>query len=177
MPTEQRYLSIAAELRRRITHGELAPGTKVPSIRKLAAEWGVATATAAKALTTLNQEGLIRAEARSGNVVTGTANPTSPTSSVRRRHEDLTRTRIVRAAIDTADTEGLAVLSMRGVAARLGVAAMSLYRHVAGKDELVMLMADAAFGERGYPAKPPAGWRARLELGGRTLWSLFRKHP
>jgi AcrR family transcriptional regulator len=63
------------------------------------------------------------------------------------------------------------------VAARLGIATMAPYRHVAGKDALVMLMADAVFGERGYPAQPPPGWRARLELGARTLWSLYRRHP
>jgi AcrR family transcriptional regulator len=83
----------------------------------------------------------------------------------------------VRTAIAIADTEGLGALSMRGIAARLGVAAMAPYRYVKGKDELVLLMADAAFGERGYPAKPSGDWRDRLTLGGRTLWSLFKRHP
>ncbi|OOL26809.1 GntR family transcriptional regulator, partial [Rhodococcus rhodochrous] len=90
---------------------------------------------------------------------------------------ELTRDRVVRAAVAIADAEGLGALSMRGVAARLGVAPMSPYRYVAGKDELIVLMADAAFGERGYPAQPPAGWRAPLELYARTLWSLHRRHP
>ena len=70
--------------------------------------------------------------------------------------------------MEIADTEGLGALSMRGVAARLGVAAMSPYRYVGSKDDLVLLMADAAFGEARLPAVPPDGWRARLELGGRT---------
>ncbi|MEV0696913.1 GntR family transcriptional regulator [Saccharopolyspora sp. NPDC050389] len=182
MPTEPRYLTIAAELRRRIAEGELVPGAKVPSTRRIAAEWGVAAATAAKALDTLSREGLIRAEPRSGNVVEGSSDRPAATKPARRpvprsRPEDLARGRIVRAAIEIADNEGLSVLSMRGVAARLGVAPMSPYRHVAGKEQLVMLMADAAFGERGYPAQPPAGWRARLELGARTLWALHRRHP
>lgn len=187
MPAEPRYLSIAAELRRQITQGELAPGAKVPSTRRIATEWGVAMATAAKALATLNQEGLVRAEPRSGTVVAGpsrssTAKPRpvrqptrGPAHSNQQPH--LTRARIVKAAIAIADAEGLAVLSMRGVAARLGVATMAPYRHVANKDELVMLMADAAYGERGYPAQPPNGWRARLELCAHTLWSLYRQHP
>jgi AcrR family transcriptional regulator len=85
--------------------------------------------------------------------------------------------RIVRTAIEIADTEGLAAVSMRGVAARLGVATMSPYRYVTAKDDLIMLMADAAFGELGYPEDPPDGWRARLELGARTLWALYRRHP
>jgi AcrR family transcriptional regulator len=90
---------------------------------------------------------------------------------------ELTRERVVRAAIEIADAEGLAALSMRGVAARLGVATMSPYRYVGGKDDLILLMADAAFGELGYPDPGPQGWRARLELAGRTLWKLYRRHP
>jgi AcrR family transcriptional regulator len=66
---------------------------------------------------------------------------------------------------------------MRGVAAKLGVATMSTYRHVTSKDELVVLMADAAFGELDYPAPHPAGWRPLLERNWRTLWALFRRHP
>ncbi|MEV0086843.1 GntR family transcriptional regulator [Saccharopolyspora sp. NPDC050642] len=129
MPAEPRYLAIAAELRRRIAQGEPAPGAKVPSTRRIAAEWGVAAATAAKALAALRQEGLIRAEPRSGYVVEGSSRPaaTKPAhrSAPHGRPEDLTRGRIVQAAIEIADNEGLAVLSMRGVAARLGVAPMS----------------------------------------------------
>ena len=164
-----KYLAIAEELRGRITRGELSPGARVPSTRRLATDHGVAMATAAKALTLLNQEGLVHAEPRSGTVVSGRER--------RGTQRGLTRERIVRTAIAIADTEGLGALSMRGVAARLGVAAMAPYRYVRGKDELVLLMADAAFGERGYPAKPSGDWRDRLTLGGRTLWSLFRRHP
>ncbi len=165
-----KYLAIAEELRGRIARGELAPGARVPSTRRLATEHGVAMATAAKALALLGQEGLVHAEPRSGTVVAG------------RNHRGggrrgLTREQLVRTAITIADAEGLGAVSMRGVAARLGVAAMAPYRYVRGKDELVMLMADAAFGERGYPAKPSGDWRERLTLGGRTLWSLFKGHP
>ncbi|WAL66542.1 GntR family transcriptional regulator [Amycolatopsis cynarae] len=187
MPVERRYLTIAAELRRQIMQGELAPGAKVPSVRRIAADWGVATATAAKALATLSQEGLVRAEPRSGTVVAGPGRPPTgkhrPGQRPARRlahgdpQQELTRERIVRAAIAIADAEGLAAVSMRGVAARLGVAAMAPYRHVAGKPELIMLMADAAYGERGYPAQPPNGWRSRLELCARTMWSLYQRHP
>jgi hypothetical protein len=53
----------------------------------------------------------------------------------------------------------------------------SLYRHVPGKDDLVVLMADSAFGELGYPDELPSGWRARVELAGRTRWALHRRHP
>ncbi|GGV12676.1 hypothetical protein GCM10010260_59340 [Streptomyces filipinensis] len=66
---------------------------------------------------------------------------------------------------------------MRGVAARLGVAVMSPYRYVTSKDDLILLMADTAFSEESYPANAPEGWRSRIELGARTLWALYRKHP
>lgn len=164
-----KYVAIADALRERIARGELPPGARVPSTRRLAADHGVALATAAKALERLSQEGLVRAEPRSGTVVAD--------RDRRGGQRGLTREQLVRTAITIADTEGLGALSMRGVAARLGVAAMAPYRYVRGKDELVLLMADTAFGERGYPAEPSGDWRERLTLGGRTLWSLFRRHP
>ncbi|HET6709197.1 GntR family transcriptional regulator [Amycolatopsis sp.] len=164
-----KYVAIADQLRDRIARGELPPGARVPSTRRLAADHGVAMATAAKALALLGQEGVLQAEPRSGTVVAGRERRGGP--------RGLTREQLVRTAIAIADAEGLGALSMRGVAARLGVAAMAPYRYVRGRDELVLLMADAAFGERGYPAKPSGDWRARLTLGGRTLWSLHKRHP
>lgn len=186
---EPPYLRIAREIRRRVEEGELAPGERVPSTRGIAKEWGVALATATKALTHLRLEGTVETKPRVGTVVAagpgttsrGRRTPPSGTPavppSVRPDDQELTLDRIVRTAIDIADTEGLQALSMRGVAARLGVAAMSPYRYVTGKDDLILLMADTAFGEQTYPATPPDGWRARLELGARTLWSLHRLHP
>jgi len=164
-----KYVAIADELRDRIARGELPPGARVPSTRRLAADHGVAMATAAKALALLSQEGFVQAEPRSGTVVAGRER--------RGGSRGLTREQLVRTAIAIADAEGPGALSMRGVAARPGVAAMAPDKYVRGKDDLVMLMADAAFGERGYPATPRGDWRERLTLGGRTLWSLYKRHP
>ncbi|HZN75844.1 MAG TPA: TetR/AcrR family transcriptional regulator C-terminal domain-containing protein [Micromonosporaceae bacterium] len=171
---EPPYLRIVADIRRRITAGQLRPGDRVPSTRQLAQEWGVALATATKALTALAQEGLVEAVPRAGTVVAA-----PPARSPRRAVADveLSRERIVRAAIEVADAEGLSAVSMRRVAAELGVATMSLYRHVPGKDELVMLMADVAYGEAPPPEPAPDGWRARLEGLARLQWALFRRHP
>ena len=91
--------------------------------------------------------------------------------------QELTVGRIVRAAVEIADAEGLAALSLRRVAANLDAATMALYRHVAGKDELVQLMAEAAFAEAALPEPPPPGWRARLELIARAQWAIHRRHP
>jgi AcrR family transcriptional regulator len=93
------------------------------------------------------------------------------------REQELSRDRVVRAAVAVADAEGLGALSMRRIAADLGVATMSLYRHVASKDDLMLLMADAVFGEQPFPERPPAGWRERLETMARLMWSALRRHP
>lgn len=89
----------------------------------------------------------------------------------------MTRDRVVRTAVEIADAEGLSALSMRGVAGRLGVATMSLYRHVGSKDDLVELMIDQVLGDFPLPAEPPHGWRARLEAAAHVQWAAYRRHP
>ncbi|MFJ4869614.1 TetR/AcrR family transcriptional regulator C-terminal domain-containing protein [Streptomyces sp. NPDC088757] len=172
------YRAIAAELRRRIRAGELSPGDRVPSTRSITREWGVAMATATKALAVLRQEGLVRPEPGVGTVVTarrgpaasaGTASAPVPGPTL------LTRGRIVATALELADAEGLNALTMRRVATALGVSTMTLYRHVPGKAELVRLMADAACGE--VPLGPvPADWRTGLERGARWLRGVYVRH-
>lgn len=87
--------------------------------------------------------------------------------------------RIVAAAVRLADTEGLPAVSMRGLAAKLGVPAMTLYSHVPGKGELVDLMLDASLGEL-YPDEqtPTSGnWRARVEAVARANRQFLLRHP
>jgi AcrR family transcriptional regulator len=88
----------------------------------------------------------------------------------------LNRNQVFRTAITIADREGLDAVSMRRLAAELGVGPMSLYRHVANKDELVTQMADEAFGELELPDPGPEGWRAKLELISHQQWALCRQH-
>src|SRR3954467_5496937 len=169
---------IAAQLRRRIASGDLPPGARMPSTRAIVQRYGVAMATATKVLTTLRQEGLIRSVPGVGTVVVG-APPSSPAGRpARRRAADsgLGVEAIVAAGVAVADAEGIAALSMRRVAAELGAAPMSLYRHVRDKDELLLAMMDAAIAEVSLPA-PPADWRDGLELAARSLWAGFRRHP
>ncbi|MGW3351394.1 TetR/AcrR family transcriptional regulator C-terminal domain-containing protein [Nonomuraea rubra] len=171
------HARIAADIKQRIADGRLRPGERVPSTRQLARDWNVALATAAKALTLLARDGAVVAEPRVGTVVAerpGT--PSRPRPGATAEHE-LTRRRVVRAAIEIADAEGLSELTMRAVAGRLGAATMSLYRHVGGKDDLVMLMVDAAFAEFPLPRERPEGWRARLETSARVQWAAYRAHP
>lgn len=167
------YLRIAAELRRRIASGELAPGDRVPSTRRITQEWGVAMATASKALAALNQEGLVRAVPGVGTVV---AEPDRSAGRGTSPLQGLSRDRVVRAAIALADAEGLGALSMRRVATEFGTSTMALYRHVPSKAELVRLMSEAVFS--GGPTGPePAGWRPRLTREVRWLWSQYERHP
>src|SRR3954447_14011910 len=171
---------IAAELRRRIAGGELPPGARMPSTRALVQRHGVAMATATKVLTTLRQEGLIRSVPGVGTVVVGEPPPSAPADRPARRRgtpdAPLGTGAIVAAGIAVADAEGLAALSMRRVAAELGGAPMSLYRHVRDKDELLLQMMDAAIAEVALP-EPPANWREGLEIAARALWTGFRRHP
>lgn len=175
MTTLAPYARIAAELRERITSGSLAPGARVLSTRQIARRWDVALATATKALAMLLSEGLIVAQPRVGHVVAPRRPP--PRVAPRAAEPELTPGRIVEAALAIADQEGIDALSMRAVAARLGVGTMSLYRHVTSKEDLITWMADAAFGEVTYPSPAPTGWRPRLEVAGRLLWDLFKRHP
>jgi AcrR family transcriptional regulator len=94
----------------------------------------------------------------------------------RRKKPGLTLDRIVEAGIRIADSEGLDGLSMRRVATELGAGAMSLYRHVPGKEELVDLMVDTVTGQTSFPHPPPPSWRERLEWSARADWALYRKH-
>lgn len=175
---EPPYRRVAADIRRRIDTGELTPGDLVPSARQITRDWGVAIATATKALAVLRREGLTTVRPGVGTVVTGARQVARRRAGPERRDGvELTRARIVATAIGIADTEGIAEVSMRRVAAELGVATMSLYRHVPGKDDLTLFMIDAAVGAAPLPVTPPPGWRPRLELAARLLWRVFRRHP
>ncbi|NUW45811.1 TetR/AcrR family transcriptional regulator C-terminal domain-containing protein [Nonomuraea rhodomycinica] len=176
------YLRIVEDVKARVARGELKEGDRVPSTRRLAQDWGVALATAAKALTVLAQEGVVRAEPRVGTLVTSWRPGAGPRAQAGARRlgggeHELTRERVVAVAVEMADAEGLAAVSMRGVAGRLGASTMSLYRHVRDKDDLVGLMIDAVLGEFPLPEEPPPGWRARLELSARLQWAAYRRHP
>ncbi|GEL26703.1 GntR family transcriptional regulator [Pseudonocardia sulfidoxydans NBRC 16205] len=172
---------ITAQLRARIRSGELPPGARVPSTREIVRRHGVAMATATKVITALRQEGLVVARPGVGTVVAGAAAPAPAPRDTPRpgRGADgtLDRAAVVAAAVAVADTEGFDSLSMRRVAATLGVATMSLYHHVADKDDLVVGMLDAALGEIEIPSTVPRDLRAGLETGARLMWSTFRRHP
>jgi AcrR family transcriptional regulator len=90
--------------------------------------------------------------------------------------QGLTVDRIVAAGIEIADADGLAALSMRRVADRLGVGAMSLYTYVPSKAELVDVMFDRAIGSVEH-APVAGGWREKLSAIAWSAWELYRRHP
>ncbi|MEV6391428.1 TetR/AcrR family transcriptional regulator [Nocardia xishanensis] len=91
----------------------------------------------------------------------------------------LHRAAIVDTAITLADEEGLDALSMRHIADRMGVGAMSLYRHIANKDELLAAMTDEVTRRHPYPSPEGQGWtwRDRVRIAAEIDWDLYQRHP
>ncbi len=83
---------------------------------------------------------------------------------------------VARAGVAIADSEGLEALSMRKVAAELGVGVMSLYTYVPGRTELIELMVDRVYADQVSP-DPKLAWRARLDRWARENWQLHLDHP
>ena len=88
----------------------------------------------------------------------------------------LSRERILIAAVGLADEGGIEALSMRKLAAALGVEAMSLYNHVANKDDLIDGILDLVVGEIQLP---PDGepWDAAIRQGAASAHRVLMRHP
>ena len=71
----------------------------------------------------------------------------------------LTRDAVTTAALDILASDGLAALSIRSVATRLGVSPMALYRHVGNKDDLLDEVVDRLFADRWRPTVPERSWQ------------------
>ncbi|WP_454729841.1 TetR/AcrR family transcriptional regulator [Cellulosimicrobium protaetiae] len=90
---------------------------------------------------------------------------------------ELSIERIVEAAIEIADADGLTAVSMAKVAQSLGFTTMSLYRYVTSKDDLLLLMQEAALDVEYPPAHDPADWRAELREWAQFTMAVFASHP
>lgn len=92
------------------------------------------------------------------------------------RRTQLTRARVMEAAIELADRDGLESISMRKLAQELGVEAMSLYTHVRNKKDLLDGMTDAVLGQ--IPtAVDGAGWKASLRQLVLAARGVMLRHP
>jgi AcrR family transcriptional regulator len=88
----------------------------------------------------------------------------------------LRRSSVVQAALDIADAQGLEAVSIRRVAGELGVRPMSLYTHIASKDDLVALMLHEMSGQLLVPEPLPEDWRAALRLIARRAYDAYVQH-
>lgn len=94
----------------------------------------------------------------------------------RTRRIPLSRDRVLRAAVALADEVGIEALSMRRLAQELGVVPMALYKHVAGKEELLDGMVDALVSEIDPPV-PGAGWKDAVRLRVLSARAALLRHP
>ena len=93
----------------------------------------------------------------------------------RRSRTPLARDRVLLAAVAFADEHGIAALSMRKLGDALGVEAMSLYNHVANKDQLLDGMVDVVFGEIGLPSVDD-GWKVAMRRRAISARAALSRH-
>ena len=101
------------------------------------------------------------------------ATRTAPTREAR---EPLTRERVLRAAIGLADDEGIDTLSMRRLGQALGVEAMSLYNHVANKEDILDGITDRVVSEFELPP-PGAPWKSAIRRTAISAHEVLVRHP
>lgn len=88
----------------------------------------------------------------------------------------MNRERVLSGAVELADAQGLAQLTMRRLGESLGVEGMALYKHVANKDDLLEGMVDLVLSE----AEPPSAgedWRSELRRGALSMFEVLLSHP
>jgi AcrR family transcriptional regulator len=99
--------------------------------------------------------------------------PRSPGSTER---PQLSRERVLRAAVAVADGGGLAGLTIRSLATQLDVKPMSVYHYVANKTEILDGIVDLVFGEIELPV-PGGDWRAEISKRAHSARKVLRQHP
>jgi AcrR family transcriptional regulator len=92
------------------------------------------------------------------------------------RRAPLSRDRILRAALALADEGGVDSLTMRKLGEQLGFEAMSLYRHVANKDDVLDGILDLVLGET-EPPTAPGKWDAAIRTSAVSVGAALRRHP
>jgi AcrR family transcriptional regulator len=88
----------------------------------------------------------------------------------------LNRERVLQGAMAVADAGGIAALTIRSLADRLGVKPMAVYHHVANKDEIVDGIVDLVFGEIDVPRKD-GEWRQEMRSRAVSARAVLHRHP
>ncbi len=102
---------------------------------------------------------------------------TGSTRASRAPRNSLSRDRVVEAAFELADADGLDALTIRAVATRLEVKPMSLYRHVASKDELLDALVERMYAELETPDPRQPDWRVELGRRASSVREVLVRHP
>jgi AcrR family transcriptional regulator len=120
------------------------------------------------------REAVIQATGAAGAIETAETSETAP--AVPEPRPTLSRDRVLRTAVSLADRRGIDALTMRRLARELGVEAMSLYHHVADKDDLLDGIVDLVLGEIDLA---PTGddWKATLRRGTISAHDVLVRHP
>lgn len=103
--------------------------------------------------------------------------PSATTPAAPPARRTLNRHRVLRAALDYIDHHGPDELTMRGLATQLGVEAMSLYKHVANKDDLQAGVAELIWHEIAAAAPPNDDWPTWLRTYGHAIRDVIHRHP
>lgn len=90
---------------------------------------------------------------------------------------DLTATTVARVALEIVDSHGVAALSMRRVAAELGVGVMSLYRHVSGRDDVIRGVVGLLLDEVVVPEDPRTSWQETVRVTAHSVRTMALTHP
>ncbi len=92
------------------------------------------------------------------------------------RRVPLSRDRVLTGAITVADAGGIGALTIRTLAAELGVKPMSVYHYVANKDEIIDAIVDLVFGEIDLP-RPGNDWRPEMRRRAISARRVLGRHP
>ena len=101
----------------------------------------------------------------------------SPPDGPESRRRALTRERVVAEARTVISADGAAALSMRGLAARLGVVPGAVYRHVRSKEQLLDLVVDGVLAEVDTRADPALSWTGQVKVLAGRLRAVLEDHP
>lgn len=103
--------------------------------------------------------------------------PDAPAGGTRGPRARVSTGTVVAAAMAVADADGLAAVTIRRLAAELGVSTMSVYTHVNSRDDLLVLMADAAHAAAPRPTLSRRSWRKSVEAVAGANLDLLSQRP
>ncbi|HEX6339001.1 MAG TPA: TetR/AcrR family transcriptional regulator C-terminal domain-containing protein [Jiangellaceae bacterium] len=103
--------------------------------------------------------------------------PDAPVRGARGPQSRRSTGEVVGSAIALADAEGMDAVTIRAVAESLSMSPMSVYTHVNSRDDLLVLMADAAHASAPRPRLGRASWRTRVRRVAESNLALLRAHP